>query len=60
MRRLAASTALCATLAIAATAKAADPPRLLQQPAISRDLIAFGYGGDIWTAFLAPADAPAG
>ena len=49
VRLLAAFTALWTTLALAASAQAADPPRLLQQPAVSRDLIAFGYGGDIWT-----------
>jgi tricorn protease len=27
----------------------ASPPRLLQQPAISHDLIAFCYAGDIWS-----------
>jgi len=25
------------------------PPHILQQPAISHDLIAFAYGGNIWT-----------
>ena len=26
------------------------PPRLLQQPSLSRDLVAFTYAGDLWTA----------
>ena len=49
VRLLEASAALCAMVAVSTAARAADPPRLLQQPAISRDLIAFGYGGNIWT-----------
>lgn len=44
-------------LALAATGLLAQPavgmaqsaPHILQQPAISRDLIAFSYAGDIWT-----------
>lgn len=30
-------------------ARAADEPRIFQSPSISRDRIAFGYAGDIWT-----------
>jgi tricorn protease len=35
--------------ASAAQGQTSSPPRLLQQPAISHDLIAFTYAGDIWT-----------
>jgi hypothetical protein len=28
---------------------AAEKPRLFQSPALSRELIAFGYAGDLWT-----------
>ena len=46
--------ALLATSAFVALATAAAPaeaaPRILQQPALSRDLVAFVNGGDIWTA----------
>ncbi|CAN5343238.1 S41 family peptidase [soil metagenome] len=43
-----------ALLGAGGTAAAQTPgqtpgPRILQQPAISRDLVAFGYAGDIWT-----------
>jgi len=34
----------CATAAVAASA-----PHIFQRPALSRDLIAFGYAGDLWT-----------
>lgn len=30
-------------------AQAADKPHLFQSPALSRDLIAFGYAGDLWS-----------
>ncbi len=30
-------------------ARAADKPHLFQSPALSRELIAFGYAGDLWT-----------
>ncbi len=33
----------------AAPALAATTPHILQQPSLSRDTVAFGYGGDIWT-----------
>lgn len=37
-------------LALAGPALAADaPPHLLQQPSLSKDLIAFSYAGDLWT-----------
>lgn len=45
-------TVLGVAAAVALTLGAAPAraePRILQQPAISRDLIAFGYAGDIWT-----------
>jgi tricorn protease len=32
-----------------AGAHAADKPHIFQHPALSRDLIAFGYAGDLWT-----------
>ena len=35
--------------AAAAQTQTPSPPRILQEPAISRDLVAFSYGGDIWT-----------
>jgi tricorn protease len=34
---------------ISAGAFAAEKPHLYQSPALSRDLIAFGYAGDLWT-----------
>src|SRR5437870_13045441 len=39
---------LTATLAFAATLNA-QGTRLLRHPAVSRDLIAFEYAGDLWT-----------
>jgi tricorn protease len=36
--------------ALAQPEPSGSPLRLLQRPAISRDLIAFSYAGDIWTA----------
>ena len=45
-----AGAAMAAAMGIGPTgAKAATVPHILQQPAISRDLIAFGYAGDLWT-----------
>ena len=44
------AAALCLSAATGALAAAADGPRILQQPVISRELVAFGHGGDIWTA----------
>lgn len=47
-----AGAAMAAALGVAAlgpAARAATVPHILQQPAISRDLIAFGYAGDLWT-----------
>ena len=41
------SAALCA--GISATGQAAAKPHIFQRPALSRDLIAFGYAGDLWT-----------
>ncbi len=46
--RLAAVVSLAVSLSIPAFA--ADPhPHILQQPSISKDLIAFSYAGDLWT-----------
>jgi tricorn protease len=46
--RLAAVVSLAVFVAIPALA--ADPhPHILQQPSISKDLIAFSYAGDLWT-----------
>ncbi len=42
-------TAIGLVLAASAAAAQGSPPRLLQQPALSGDLIAFTYAGDIWT-----------
>jgi len=36
-------------VATGATTQAADIPHLFQTPALSRDSIAFGYAGDLWT-----------
>ena len=51
--RLAAAVSLAVSLSIPALsipAFAADPhPHILQQPSISKDLIAFNYAGDVWT-----------
>ncbi len=44
-----ASTALVGALSLACQAGAQPAPHILQQPAISKDLIAFSYAGDIWT-----------
>src|SRR3569833_893344 len=33
----------------AACANAATKPHIFQHPALSKDLIAFGYAGDLWT-----------
>jgi tricorn protease len=41
--------AACA-LAAGSQAAAQAGPRIYQQPAISRDLVAFAYAGDLWTA----------
>ena len=45
---LAASLAGCCILTFTA-AIAAEKPHLFQSPALSRDAIAFGYAGDLWT-----------
>jgi tricorn protease len=42
------SSAAALALALPAAAQS-GPPRILQTPALSRDLIAFSYAGDIWT-----------
>ncbi len=39
---------VCFSLAFARV-QAAEKPHLYQSPALSRDLIAFGYAGDLWT-----------
>ncbi|THD64118.1 S41 family peptidase [Phenylobacterium sp.] len=44
-----ASAAAVGVLAFAAQAGAQPAPHILQQPALSHDLIAFSYAGDIWT-----------
>ena len=46
--RLAVSIGLIAAC-VASAPLALAQPRILQSPAISRDLIAFGYAGDLWT-----------
>jgi len=50
-RRGPAGTTIAAALlaAVAASPLGAQGTRLLRHPAISRDLIAFEYGGDLWT-----------
>ncbi|MEI9984222.1 MAG: hypothetical protein WDN69_14030 [Aliidongia sp.] len=47
--RLSLASALIVALATPLSAKADPPPHILQQPAISKDLIAFSYAGDLWT-----------
>ncbi len=47
--RMGAALAAVSVMALAAGVQAAPGPRILQQPAISRDMVAFGHGGDIWT-----------
>lgn len=47
---LAAAAFLLSLLAVApAATQAAPKPHIYQRPALSRDLIAFGYAGDLWT-----------
>lgn len=49
--RLRVAAVLCLAVSLPAIPSfAADPhPHILQQPAISKDLIAFSYAGDLWT-----------
>src|SRR5215469_12697186 len=48
--RLRVAAVLCLVVSLPAVPSfAADPhPHILQQPAISKDLIAFSYAGDLW------------
>jgi tricorn protease len=46
-----------AALVASAAPSAFAQPRIYQQPSISRDLIAFGYAGDIWTVPRAGGNA---
>jgi tricorn protease len=39
----------CCLIFVSAAGQAVDKPHLFQAPALSRDLIAFGYAGDLWT-----------
>jgi len=39
----------CLSTFISAAAYAAEKPHLFQSPALSRESIAFGYAGDLWT-----------
>ena len=39
----------CAWCLVPLAAPAAETPHLFQSPTLSRDLIAFGYAGDLWT-----------
>lgn len=41
--------AAASVLGLSAALPAQAAPTILQQPALSRDLVAFAYGGDIWT-----------
>jgi tricorn protease len=51
MRSLVLLAPIVASLAVASPLVAqSSPPLLLQKPTISRTLVAFSYGGDIWTA----------
>ena len=54
IRRTACAAMLTLVLACVAgvgtnDAQAPQGPHILQRPALSRDLIAFGYAGDLWT-----------
>ena len=40
---------LTCAICIQPNSKAASTPHIYQRPALSRDLIAFGYAGDLWT-----------
>ena len=40
---------VCLLSLISAGTRAAEKPHLYQSPALSRELIAFGYAGDLWT-----------
>src|SRR4051812_35285090 len=46
---LVASGALCAAALVPLDAARAQGTRLLRHPSISRDAIAFAYGGDLWS-----------
>jgi tricorn protease len=47
---LATAACLLSLLAVASpAAQAAEKPHIFQRPALSHDLIAFGYAGDLWT-----------
>jgi tricorn protease len=52
MRRLA-----VVLLLFVGTAQAADPPMILNHPAVSAKYIAFGYAGDLWVVDRAGGDA---
>ncbi len=39
----------CLSTFISAAEYAAEKPHLFQSPALSRESIAFGYAGDLWT-----------
>src|SRR5258708_38534168 len=39
----------CLSTFTSAATHAAEKPHLFQSPALSRELIAFGYAGDLWT-----------
>ncbi len=45
----AAVACLISILGVPVPAHAATKPHIFQLPALSRDLIAFGYAGDLWT-----------
>lgn len=52
MRRLA-----LMALVLCGTARAADPPQILNRPAISTKHVVFGYAGDLWVVDRAGGDA---
>src|SRR5256714_12069363 len=48
---------LLAALLLPALAPAADPPLLLQRPAVSAKQVAFTYAGDLWVVDRAGGDS---
>ena len=49
IRRSAVTLGLACLSTLTSAAHAAEKPHLFQSPALSRELIAFGYAGDLWT-----------
>jgi tricorn protease len=49
IRRSAVTLGLACLSTLTSAAHAAEKPHLFQSPALSREMIAFGYAGDLWT-----------